>query len=1077
VPASYPPLQPQPDAQWLADLEDLEQQQQPEAPNNAGTPTSPLTQALGLIGLPNPTQRYMVATSFTPPLTGIQLVAVCVDPTAADPTECSLIVNGTQPLVNASKVCLWGRGEDCSACPSGALCPGGAVLLPKPGYWCPLVSSPPSDLQPCPQPDALLRCPGYGTTANAQGGYGCGVGFRGQLCAACAGGYYRFGGSCAPCPTTSLLISLLTPVAYFVGGLVAFGAFLSLVLLTAMQCSRRRWGGCRSHGTLGIMGSKEGSARGVCDIFGAVGELVLWFWLSAQSLAALFKQSEALAPAALIPFFRSVGVIQFSGITLDPACYTSIPFQSFWVAVGGVGGGALLLLAGLALLHRAQRPVLTTGTTLCLKDSQHCYDPAANAQPLSSTSRSDAASANAAAAPPTSNIHSNCDNNSNTFSSGKPHSAPWIASTLILLASLILTLGYGAITGIFSSAVYCTYSSPMAVADYLAAVSDGSSLRAQFPSAPPLEVLKSTALAPLAALPEYNALLHTTIPVSVLASDPYQVCGEGPHRVVRPIAIIFSLLYTLGLPAAGFCLLWANGRLKCLTRCWKRALLGSMVLGIRHKELTTSSSCSSTTTASPTPLYTQGEQKQPEQHTSIGLLKATALAALLDPNLLPSRAWTVFYEMSALAVITGCQTIVQANGSARLPSSLFYLAQSVMAAVCFASAAILGAGWGGLYAGRAHAWKQSAKVGLNVVAAAAALVNALLFGRVGSEFSRLALAATLLVLLAVLVLNLLISWGFSVHQTLPLQHLTDPESRGEKQQQEVVKPRAVVNPLAALNQRGVRCRPLYELCDTGDGEVFWWCEATGDSAWSLPVGGDSVCGWAYVGPLRGGWRHEKMGMVSDSAYYIQRHSRVRMLALVQQQQPPKGEGQKEDIELLGTSQAALPIQCLAEEEAAREAEAAAASEAVAAAAAAFEAEAAAAATAASAAAATKTANEKEEKENEKEEARRVAEDEKAAAEAEQARKVRLELLRLEGFLEERAKAEALHIEEPSNVPFSHAETLASSTYYTAWHNKEHALLPGAQGLVQEIQRFEARRGGRGKKEENRGRGGAAGGSH
>ena len=386
----------------------------------------------------------------------------------------------------------------------------------------------------------------------------------------------------------------------------------------------------------------------------------------------------------------------------------------------------------------------------------------------------------------------------------------------------------------------------MAVADYLAAASDGSALRAANPEAPPPEALRSAALTPLAAPPRYTALLQSSIPVSVLASDPYTVCSEGAHKLVRPLAIALTLLYTLGLPAAGVWLLWATGRLKCLRRCWAAA--GRWRLG--SGKLTS---------------WDRGAPSAPapgalQQSRAPGPLATAALAALIDPNLHPAKAWTVFYEMGALAVITGCQTIVQASGSARLPVGLFFLAQGTMAAVCLASAAVLGAGR--LYAGQAHAWKQPVKVALNGVAGAAALVNALLVARVGSEFLRLALAATLLALLGLLVLTLLLSWGFSVRQTLQLQGLRQGEE-AEEERVEVLSPLQAAAAAAALAVPADPQQLLWRRYTDEDGDVFWLQPATGRSQWELQEweqGAGTLCGWRHCADLQL-WRHEATGVV------------------------------------------------------------------------------------------------------------------------------------------------------------------------------------------------------------------------
>lgn len=74
-------------------------------------------------------------------------------------------------------------------------------------------------------------------------------------------------------------------------------------------------------------------------------------------------------------------------------------------------------------------------------------------------------------------------------------------------------------------------------------------------------------------------------------------------------------------------------------------------------------------------------------------------------------------------------------------------------------------------------------------------------------------------------------------------------------------------------RRRTRLHPVFELWEA-DGEAFWHCAATGDSAWALPPGADSACGWRYVGSRRGGWQHAVLGITTSSSVTINRHSHV-----------------------------------------------------------------------------------------------------------------------------------------------------------------------------------------------------------
>jgi hypothetical protein len=332
------------------------------------------------------------------------------------------------------------------------------VLLPLPGFWAPAAASPPSELYACPEPDAPARCPGYAAVPSDSGAYGCGAGYRGQLCAACAPAHFPLRGSCAPCPAFSLR-AFLAPLLVFAGGLAAFGAAMALLAYATL---RLRSGGARV------------SLR---QALAPVADLVLWTWIAAQGLASLFSQTQALAPPALGPFFTAVSALQFQGIALDPACYSSIPFATFYASLSAFC--SLYALSGLALCALRRWPAPS--------------DPAA----------------------PTASC-----------------SAPALATSALTLCALALSIAYGALTSEFAAALVCTVASPMSVRDYLQTANDGSTLLAQRRSLAPsaLPALLAASRNPLlAAASGLSPTLASTLQVSVLASNPYSVCGEGAH--------------------------------------------------------------------------------------------------------------------------------------------------------------------------------------------------------------------------------------------------------------------------------------------------------------------------------------------------------------------------------------------------------------------------------------------------------------------------------------------------------------------------------------------------------------------
>ena len=118
------------------------------------------------------------SSSFTDPLTG-----ACAN--ANDP---------------ASTQCGLGSGDSCSRCPSGALCPGGTRLWPRPGNYA--SSEREAGVVACAPPAPQSRCLGWDA---AQGVTACGSGYRpaSYMCASCADGWFmQDDGSCVACPAS-----------------------------------------------------------------------------------------------------------------------------------------------------------------------------------------------------------------------------------------------------------------------------------------------------------------------------------------------------------------------------------------------------------------------------------------------------------------------------------------------------------------------------------------------------------------------------------------------------------------------------------------------------------------------------------------------------------------------------------------------------------------------------------------------------------------------------------------------------------------------------------------------------------
>ena len=511
LPAAYPPLLPS------ADL------------------ANPATGALLGLNLPS---LLIAAAAVSPPSSGLRLTAACTDISYAAFEDCALVGGAPPPPPPNGTVCAWGAGDACAACPAGsALCPGGTLLLSLPGWWAPLSTSPPGDLVACPEPDATLRCPGWA----AAGAGGCGAGFRGQACSGCAAGFFPSAGTCAACPRLSAFLAQALPLLQFVGGLLALG----LLLLGAAQAAL-----CRG-------GRKPPPCRSADGALAAVLALLSWTWAAAQSSAALFSQTlgAGLVPQALLPAFGALAALQFVGVTLAPACYTSIPFQGFWASLG-VGSGALVGL------------LIAEGALRCAPAGARCVRA--------------------------------------TF------------GALLSLFAMVLTVGYGAFVNSAVTTLTCRLASPLAVADYVRAASDGRALgEALGASAPPLALLRAAADDPFLAQREsLTALLRAAIPVSTLASDPFVVCREGTHTAAWYAGAVFLAVLVTSVPGLGLCALWRAGRLKGLRRLLRRG---------QPPPLT------APTPPPPSPL----------------------IEAFVDPSLRAPAAWFTFFQLALTALCSG----------------------------------------------------------------------------------------------------------------------------------------------------------------------------------------------------------------------------------------------------------------------------------------------------------------------------------------------------------------------------------------------------------------------------------------
>jgi hypothetical protein len=109
--------------------------------------------------------------------------------------------SGEAQVGNSCEVCTAGSysldpQQVCAKCPTGAVCYGGSLMVPKQGYW---RSSKTSDeFMECLEPSVCLGSPHIVPSLTGE----CLRGYRGNLCQACDNGYSRSGtNKCSECPS------------------------------------------------------------------------------------------------------------------------------------------------------------------------------------------------------------------------------------------------------------------------------------------------------------------------------------------------------------------------------------------------------------------------------------------------------------------------------------------------------------------------------------------------------------------------------------------------------------------------------------------------------------------------------------------------------------------------------------------------------------------------------------------------------------------------------------------------------------------------------------------------------------
>lgn len=181
--------------------------------------------------------------------------------------ECQGYLSGPPGLeVETADQCAWGEGDDCTKCPTGALCPGGYRMWPQAGYWA--ASYQASSVQRCFDPNGR-RCMGWSV---ARGEAVCTVGHDpgSVACRGCIGRYFPTGSNgCDECPVDVGTLERLR------GALAVGGVMLGVLLvITLIPTAYTRWR-TRHLTAAGMLTKTQATKQSIKRTFGFVARLLM----------------------------------------------------------------------------------------------------------------------------------------------------------------------------------------------------------------------------------------------------------------------------------------------------------------------------------------------------------------------------------------------------------------------------------------------------------------------------------------------------------------------------------------------------------------------------------------------------------------------------------------------------------------------------------------------------------------------------------------------------------------------------------------------------------------------------------
>ena len=695
---------------------------------------------------------------------GVHLASACIDPSFAPPEMCALVGGFVPPPPPNRTTCAYGAGDSCTLCPTERAICPGGTLL------LPL----PGHWAPSPNspPSDLLACPEPDSLLRCPGSRDAAGRSRTNKCGlsfrgtACSGCRKGFFPSAGSCEQCPQL-------SVFVAQLLPLVKFASgLILLGVFLLSVAQTALLRKHKNRPTSLFKGLFSTGGGGAIFAVGTFLIWTWGGAQTMSALFSQTlnAGVVPLPLTGFFSAISALQFVGVTLAPACYESIPFVGFWACFGVVCVSVFCGIMSLVIQNYVSTP-----ESFLLRG----------------------------------------------------------AKILLYFSVILITTGYGAFISNATDTVTCRLPTMISVADYARAISNGKALSRAYSGSgsviPSIETLRQAADDPFfAAQRGLTSFLRNTIPVSLLASDSYIVCGEGVQAVAQSAAITLLIFLIIGLPSLAFTSLWCTGRLKGLRRMWVKILNRKRLTNVDKK------------TAVAGEFEVMGETPTPLITPHVISTTSTRLAAVFEDSSLHSRAaWLPMHGWLLTAACTGA-TALSTSATTLVQ---FYVLQTSIIIITLASSILIV--WLKPFK-NGHHWKAPALSSLYFISMIAALFNIIfrVYSGRGTVLSW-GLCLTLFLLAGATFILSLAGWFHAL--------VISGDVVRSVQLEAPIANETIVNPLLipAVDEKAItKTTNFWQRVASENGEYHWFCAETGLTAVNdseLPIGALTVDGYELCG--------------------------------------------------------------------------------------------------------------------------------------------------------------------------------------------------------------------------------------